>query len=140
MKKLADYNIGDEIPKRMWTPTEIQLRQYAEASGDYNPIHLDERYAQDVGLKGVIAQGMLTMAQVGAMLTDWIETEGMLSQFDVRFVNMVRPGDKITCEGRIVKKLANALVCSLAANNQHQQNVIIGQALVIFKLADSTIK
>lgn len=133
MKNLSEFGIGEEIPKRVWNPTDMQLRQYAEASGDYNPIHLDERFAKEAGLGGVIAHGMLTMAQVGAMLTAWVGDEGLISQFEVHFVKMVRPGDEIICEGKIRERLANALVCAVVAKNQSQQEVVTGQALVTFK-------
>lgn len=133
MEKFAELQVGGVIPERVWLPTEMQLRQYAEASGDYNPIHLDEKYAQQVGLGGVIAHGMLTMAQVGAMLTQWLNGQGAISKFEVRFQNMVRPGDKIRCTGVVKEKLANAVVCELKALNQQDLEVITGSALITFK-------
>ena len=67
------------------------------------------------------------------MLTDWVGDEGIISQFEVRFVNMVRPGDEIICEGQVKERLANALLCLLVAKNQYQQNVVTGQAMIAFK-------
>lgn len=133
MEKFAVLQAGVSIPERVWIPTDMQLRQYAEASGDYNPIHLDEKYAQQLGLGGVIAHGMHTMAQVGAMLTQWLNGEGSISQFEVRFQNMVRPGDTIHCTGVIKEKLANAVVCDVKAVNQHDAEVISGSAVITFK-------
>ncbi|MHB1651715.1 MAG: MaoC family dehydratase [Desulfitobacteriaceae bacterium] len=131
-KELTTYEVGEAIPSLVWLPTDMQLRQYAEASGDYNPIHLDARYAKEAGLGGVIAHGMLTMAQVGAMLSAWVQGEGTISQFEVRFQSMVRPEDTILCKGRIKEKLTNAFVCELQAINQNDQEVVAGKAVVKF--------
>ncbi|MCL6477558.1 MAG: MaoC family dehydratase N-terminal domain-containing protein, partial [Peptococcaceae bacterium] len=67
MKHLWDYQVNDPLPVREWYPDVLQLRQFAEASGDFNPVHIDVAYARRAGLDGVVAQGMLTMAQLGAM-------------------------------------------------------------------------
>ncbi|MCL6597885.1 MAG: MaoC family dehydratase N-terminal domain-containing protein [Alicyclobacillus macrosporangiidus] len=83
--------------------TKIQLVKYSGASGDFNPIHTVEEYAREAGLGGVIAHGMLTMAFVGEMLTQAIGETGDLLRFSVRFTDMVRPGDVVTCQGRIEK-------------------------------------
>ena len=124
------YRVGDIITPWKWTPTELQLRQYAEASGDYNPIHLDDKYAQKAGLGGVISHGMLTMAQMGAMLTHWIQDNGYISEFEVGFKKMVRPGDTIHFAGRIKEVLDNTIQCELGAHNQEGIEVIFGSAYV----------
>jgi acyl dehydratase len=73
-----------------------QIAAYAEASGDHNPIHLDDDSARSVGLPGVIAHGML---QMGIMATVAAEAAGgpdHLRRLFVRFAGMVRPGDTVT--------------------------------------------
>jgi acyl dehydratase len=105
---------------------------YAGASGDFNPIHTVDEFAQKVGLDGVIAHGMLTMAFVGQLLTDLLGSEGELHKFGVRFTGMVRPGDVITCEGRVVEviqeeKMQTAL-CDVWAVTQNGEKVLNGQA------------
>ena len=76
--------------------TRTQIVQYAGASGDYNPLHTDEVFATKVaGYPTVFAHGMLTMAMTGHMLTDWVG-DGRLTEFGVRFVNQVWPGDTLT--------------------------------------------
>lgn len=94
------YTEGDALASITKPPvTKTQLVMYSGASGDFNPIHTVEEFAIGAGLGGVIAHGMLTMAFVGQMLTDIVGDTGTLVQFGVRFAEMVRPGDVITCEG-----------------------------------------
>lgn len=61
---------------------------YAGASGDFNPIHWNERFAKAVGLPDVIAHGMLTMASAGRIVTDWVGDPGAVVEYGVR---MTRP-------------------------------------------------
>lgn len=138
MKRLVQYEVSDRLPIRNWIPSHQQIRQYAEASGDFNPIHLDDNYARQVGLGGVIAHGMLTMAQMAAMLTDWIGKEGELSEFMVRFEHMVRPGDTIKCSGFIREHFGNTLVCDLEASNHREERVLSGLAHIKIQSQTST--
>ena len=128
MKSLLSYQVSDRLPVRIWVPDHVQVRQYAEASGDFNPIHLDDNYARQAGLGGVIVHGMLTMAQMAAMLTDWIGKDGGISKFNVRFEQMVRPGDTIKCSGVIRARSENTLVCDLEAYNHKEERVLSGMA------------
>lgn len=132
MKHLSHYQVDDRIPERHWCPSDQQLRDYAEASGDFNPIHLDEAYARRAGLGGVIAHGMLTMAQVGAMLTDWMGEGGNLKSFDVRFQGMVRLGEQIKCSGIIKGKDANTVECDVLVTNDKGEKKLTGSAVVTF--------
>jgi acyl dehydratase len=76
--------------------TRTRIVQYAGASGDYNPLHTDERYAREIaGYDGVFAHGMLTMALTGRVLSDWFGEERLLD-FGVRFTAQVWPGDTLT--------------------------------------------
>ena len=125
-----DYKAGDRIPGRRWVPCALQLRQYAEASGDFNPIHLDDNYARQMGLKGVIAHGMLTMAQLGVMLTDWIGQNGTIARFEARFEGMVFEKDEIIFSGVIRDCRENTLVCDLEAVNQNGNRVLSGLAQI----------
>ncbi|OGP61336.1 MAG: hypothetical protein A2V67_17830 [Deltaproteobacteria bacterium RBG_13_61_14] len=99
-----DVHEGDSIPALVKGPLErIQLVKYAGASGDFNPIHVDEVYAQAAGMKSVFAHGMLSMAFVGQMLTDWMGPLGELKRFQVRFSAVAWPGDVITSTGTTVR-------------------------------------
>lgn len=133
MKSLMKYEVSDRLPVREWVPTHVQVRQYAEASGDFNPIHLNDNYARQAGLGGVIVHGMLTMAQMAAMLTDWIGIEGIISNFEVRFEHMVRPGDTIKFSGFVKGRLENSLLCNLEAINDKIERVLSGTAIITIK-------
>lgn len=62
---------GDVLPQRVFTLTRADLVAYARASGDHNPIHQDEEVALSVGLRGVIAHGMYTLALAGTAVAEW---------------------------------------------------------------------
>jgi acyl dehydratase len=76
--------------------SRTQIVQYAGASGDYNPLHTDDKFTVEVaGYPSVFAHGMLTMGMTGRVLTDWFGAEG-LAAYGVRFVKQVFPGDTLT--------------------------------------------
>lgn len=77
------------------TFTREQIAAYAEASGDDNPIHLDDEFARSVGLPGVIAHGMLQMGLLARVAGD----PRRLRRLSCRFAGMVRPGDTVTFRG-----------------------------------------
>ncbi|MFF3850775.1 MaoC family dehydratase [Streptomyces sp. NPDC002328] len=78
-----------------------RIVQYAGASGDFNPLHTDERFAVEAaGYPGVFAHGMLTMGMTGRVLTDWVGAESLL-RFGVRFKAQVRPGDTLTATAAV---------------------------------------
>ncbi|WP_043536996.1 MaoC family dehydratase [Saccharomonospora cyanea] len=85
----ATVNVGDELPPLSVHVTRDQLVRYAGASLDFNPIHWNERFATEVGLPGVIAHGMLTMALGGRLVTDWLGDPGRLVEYGVRFTRPV---------------------------------------------------
>ncbi|MFY9292018.1 MAG: MaoC/PaaZ C-terminal domain-containing protein, partial [Methylorubrum rhodinum] len=70
--------VGTELPEQVYRVTRADLVRYAGASGDFNPIHWNERIATTVGLPGVIAHGMFTMALAGRAVTDWTGDPGAL--------------------------------------------------------------
>ena len=73
-----------------------QIVQYAGASGDYNPLHSDEKFAREVaGYPGIFAHGMLTMGMTGRVVTDWFDV-GRVTKYGVRFVRQVWPGATLT--------------------------------------------
>ena len=118
--------------------TQEQLRRYAEASGDYNPIHLDEQAAQQVGLAGVIAHGMLSMAFLGQFVNRQIaDIQGArMEHLKVRFLNMVRLGDTLTCQGVVkaqttIDDLSQSIAIECWAQNQKGDKVTTGEAVVI---------
>jgi acyl dehydratase len=83
-------------PELRVTFTREQIQAYAEASGDHNPIHLDDEFARSVGLPGVIAHGMLQMGLAARVAVEAAGGAGRLRRLTCRFSGMVRPGDTIT--------------------------------------------
>lgn len=113
-----------------------QLNRYAAASGDYNPIHLDPDAARRVGLDGVIAHGMLSMAFLGQFVNQQIADEpgARVGRLKVRYIGMVRPGDVLTCLGKVSARTESATETTLTlecwAQNQRGEQVTTGEAVV----------
>lgn len=126
-----DVAVGDPIPELVKEPvTEVQLVRYAGASGDFNPIHTVHRVAEQAGLGGVIAHGMLIMAFVAQAITRWVPVR-RLRTFKVRFSGITRPGDVITVSGRVTGKrneLGKGIVtCQVEAKNQKGETKVTGE-------------
>lgn len=81
--------VGTELPPLSVTLRREDLVRYAGASGDFNPIHWNDRMAAALGLPGVIAHGMLTMASAARVVTDWLEDPADLVEYGVRFTKPV---------------------------------------------------
>jgi len=80
---------GDELPPLALRVTRADLVRYAGASGDFNPIHWSDRFAASVGLPGVIAHGMLTMALGARLVTQWTGDPSAVRRYGVRFTRPV---------------------------------------------------
>jgi acyl dehydratase len=83
------FAAGQQLPTQTYRVTRADLVRYAGASGDFNPIHWSERTARGVGLPGVIAHGMYTMALAGRALDAWAGAPGTVIEFGVRFAKPV---------------------------------------------------
>jgi acyl dehydratase len=81
--------VGDVIPAQDFPVARADLVRYAGASGDFNPIHWNERFAKSVGLPNVIAHGMFTMATAVRVVTDWAGDPGAVVEYGVRFTRPV---------------------------------------------------
>jgi acyl dehydratase len=98
-----DWSLGYELEERTTPPVDRdQLRKYAAASGDPNPIHLSDEAAEAAGLPGVIAHGMLTVATMGLLFSPYLEY-GHVKTFRSRFSGMVSLGDVLRVGGRVVR-------------------------------------
>jgi acyl dehydratase len=84
-----EIEIGSELPAQSFVLHRVDLIKYAGASGDFNIIHWNERVASEVGLPGVIAHGMLTMAEAVRVITDWTGDPGSVVEYGVRFTRPV---------------------------------------------------
>lgn len=82
--------------------TKVQLVKYAGASGDFNPLHTDDAAAQKMGMKGVIAHGMLVMGFLGQYVQQ-LGGNAEIKKMNMRFGGMTVPGDEITCSATVKK-------------------------------------
>lgn len=129
----AELNVGDTRSEILVEDLKrTQLVMYSGASGDYNPIHTDHRFATEVaGYPGVFAHGMLSMGMTGRLLTDWVG-DGRLTKYGVRFVSQVWPGDDLTATAEVTAIREDDGVhfadFSVTTVNQQDQPVITGTA------------
>lgn len=94
---------GMEFGEVVFGPlARVDIVKYAGASGDFNPIHTDEGYAQETGAPTVFAMGMLPAGYLAHAVADWFGGPQNLRRFKVRFTTRVWPGDEIVCTGRVV--------------------------------------
>ncbi|MDC0708849.1 MaoC family dehydratase [Stigmatella sp. ncwal1] len=126
--------VGDELPALAKAPVDrVQLSRYAGASGDYNPVHVDELYAKSVGMPSVYAPGMLIMGMLGQLISDWARG-GQLRRYGVRFIKMVWPGDTVVCKGRVSDRHGSGgryfVEIDLWAENQRGELLMKGQAAI----------
>lgn len=134
MTRFEEIRPGTELPPRVKEPiTRVQLARYAGASADFNPIHIDEPYAQAAGMGGVIAHGMLSMAFLGQLATDWAGPASV-ARLEARFRSIVRPGDVLTVRGTVTEKddAARTVHVRLWCENQDAATVTEGGAVVRF--------
>ena len=132
--RFDDVEVGDRLPPLALPPLDrATLALFAGASGDHNPIHIDIDVARRAGLPDVIGHGMLSMAWLGRLVTDWAP-QTSLRQFGVRFQGITHLGNAITCTGTVVEKLerdGERLVrIELHAVNQFGERKTAGEALV----------
>ncbi|MBO3088426.1 MaoC family dehydratase [Cellulomonas dongxiuzhuiae] len=85
----GDLAVGQEVARRTIAVDRARLVRYAGASGDFNPIHWNERVATSVGLPGVIAHGMWTMGAAAAVVEDWAGDPGAVVDYRTRFTRPV---------------------------------------------------
>ncbi len=100
MSDVPSWNVGDELEGRTLPPVDrMRLIKYAGASGDFNPIHLVDEAAEEAGLPGIIAHGMLTVATMGLLFSPYLE-HGYMKGFRSRFSGMVFLDDVLRVGGR----------------------------------------
>jgi acyl dehydratase len=127
-------NVGDVLPPLALPPvSRAMLALYAGASGDHNPIHIDIDFARAAGMPDVFAHGMLSMAWLGRLLTNWAPQRD-LREFSVRFSAMTLVGERIVATGCIVEKLARdgerLVRIALETANEAGEVKLSGEALV----------
>jgi acyl dehydratase len=130
---------GTQLPPLTVQLTRVDLVRYAGASGDFNPIHYSDRMAAALGLPGVVAHGMLTMATAARVVTDWLGDPSRLVEYGVRFVRpVVVPDDDLGAEVRL-----SAVVLSVSEDDgtaeiditaEFDGQRVLGKARAIVKL------
>ncbi|MEH6408881.1 MAG: MaoC family dehydratase [Hyphomonas sp.] len=132
----TDKNIvvGAELPSISKPPiTRTTLALFAGASGDHNPIHIDIDVARKAGMPDVFAQGMLGMAYLAQLLTNWVP-QSTIRSYGVRFQSITNLGDEITCIGKVTDVFEVAgeprARLELEAKNQHGDVKLAGSAVI----------
>ena len=124
-----DLNVGDTYTECLVEDLiRTQIVMYAGASGDYNPVHTDEKFTKEIaGYPTVFAHGMLTMGMTGRMLTNYVG-DGRLTKYGVRFTSQVWPGDTLNSTAK-VEEINDGLVnLSVETTNQDGAIVLSGYA------------
>jgi acyl dehydratase len=98
---MAELTEGGAIPELKVTPDRYLTVRYAGASGDFNPIHIDEEFAKQVGLPGRILHGLYMMAQVARAQTEAAGGPENLKRLTVQFRGMGLPEQEITVSGTV---------------------------------------
>ena len=112
---------GDELPTLKTTPDKYLTVRYAGASGDYNPIHIDEEFAKQVGLPGRILHGLWTMSQVARAQTEAAGGPHRLKRLSVQFRGMGFPEQEITVTGTVKEERDGNLVVDTVAEQSGNQ-------------------
>ncbi|WP_030462149.1 MaoC family dehydratase [Kitasatospora sp. NRRL B-11411] len=136
--RFDEVQVGTELPAQSFPVTRATLVQYAGASGDFNPIHWNEKFALEVGLPDVIAHGMFTMAEAARVVTDWVGDPGAVVEYGVRFTKpVVVPNDGIGATVEVTGKVAalledNRVRVDLVATSGGQK--VLGMARAVVRL------
>ena len=135
--KPTDYarlQVGDILPPLTLPPlTRTTLALYAGASGDHNPVHIDIDVARRAGMPDVFAQGMLSAAYLGRLLTQWVAQERIRS-LSLRFTGITHLYNAVLCTGRVAEKFAPdgepCLRLEMRTTNQYGDTKITAEAVV----------
>lgn len=130
-----DIRLYQEIVLVKPAITRLQIAKFAGASGDFNPSHVDEDIARDIGgMGGVFAHGMIGMGFIGQLLTDFL-WDRPLRLFSTKATLIVRPGDVLTCKAKVTRKWVedehNIVAFEVQALNQNGEVTHAGTAEAI---------
>lgn len=131
---LNNIQVGDQITPFITEPiSRLTLALYAGASGDHNPIHVDIDFAKKSGMPDVFAHGMLSMAYLARLLTNWVPQTALRS-YGVRFAAITHVGDRISCAGQVVELFEqNGEHCArlqITTTNQDGEVKLSGDAVI----------
>ena len=123
--QLETATLGVAVAEAVYGPLgRDDLRHYAQASGDLNPLHLDPDFARQAGFEDVIVHGMLGMAFLGRLLEEAFPTNP-LQVFRSRFRNIIPLGQPIECTARLTQRDGGSAVLELTATIGEGATVVI---------------
>jgi len=129
---IAGLEVGQEIGSRTFKLTRDSLVRYAGASGDFNPIHYRDDFAQSVGLPGVLAHGMLTMGVAVQVAADWVGDAGKIVDYGVRFTKPVlvdaTEGATVVVTGKVGEIDAEAGEVRVDLTVTYNETAVLGKA------------
>jgi acyl dehydratase len=125
---MAELSAGEQIPELRVTPDKYLTVRYAGASGDFNPIHIDEEFARAVGLPGRILHGLWTMAQVARAETDAAGGPERLKRLSVQFRGMGVPEQEVLVSGTVREAADGRAVIDTFAEQAGKQIIRNAQA------------
>lgn len=133
--KKGNLQVDDVLPTVEKRVTQEQIGKYAEAAGDFNPVHVDHEYAATTQFGGTIAHGMLIAALISEMMTGAFQERWLGNgRLKIRFKAPVLPGDEITAFGKVksIKERdgGSRVTCSVGVRKQNGEMAISGDATV----------
>jgi acyl dehydratase len=130
--------LGQELPARDFKITRDSLVRYAGASGDFNPIHYRDDFAQAVGLPGVLAHGMLTMGLAVQVVVDFVGDSGKILDYQVRFTKPVlvdaKDGAKVTVSAKVAEIAEDGQSARIDLTAVASELTVLGKAQVRVKI------
>ncbi|HEV7585110.1 MAG TPA: MaoC/PaaZ C-terminal domain-containing protein [Solirubrobacteraceae bacterium] len=128
---MAELEVGAKIPEVRVTPDKYLTARYAGASGDFNPIHIDEEFARAVGLPGRILHGLWTMAQVARAQTEAAGGPQHLKRLAVQFRGMGVPEQEVVVSGTVREAGDGAVLIDTVAEQAGNQIIRNAEAEVV---------
>ena len=126
--------VGQELPTRTFQITRDSLVRYAGASGDFNPIHYRDDFAQSVGLPGVLAHGMLTMGLAVQTVVDFVGDSGKILDYQVRFTRPVlvdaKTGAKVEVSAKVIELAEDGASARIDLTAVCAELTVLGKAQV----------
>jgi acyl dehydratase len=135
---IAALEVGQVVGTSEYLLTRDSLVRYAGASGDFNPIHYRDDFAQSVGLPGVLAHGMLTMGVAVQVAVDWVGDAGKVLDYQVRFTTPVlvdaQAGAVVVITAKIGEIDAESNVVRVDLSAVFNEQAVLGKAQVRVQL------
>lgn len=136
--RFDDLRVGDAVPPLARIVTGEDVRAYAEAGGDRNPLHRDDAVARAAGFPGIIAHGMFTMGHLAACVTTWAGDPASITRLSAQFRSPVFMGEELVAGGRIrsldaaTRTATLELWVSLERDGTTEYPIRKGEAEVVF--------